>query len=61
MGFWDGLLLAGAVLIAVRSLSSLMRQRTARLVEEVQKQVDSHGGRKKNTKRKQPSSEANAA
>lgn len=61
MTLWDGLLLAVAVLIAVRSLVAMMRKRADRLVGEVQKQVDAHREREKATKRKQLRKEANAA
>ena len=53
MGFWDGLLLAAALLVAVRSLSGMMQRRGDRLVAEVQKQVDAHRERDKALKRKQ--------
>ncbi|QDT70404.1 hypothetical protein MalM25_33520 [Planctomycetes bacterium MalM25] len=42
MSLWEGLLLAAAVLVAVRSLVGMMRHRAERLVGEVQKQVDQH-------------------
>lgn len=50
MALWDGLLLAVAVTVAVRSLAGMMRRRADRLVEEVQKQVDHHREREKETK-----------
>ncbi|MEO0528995.1 MAG: hypothetical protein AAF266_00310 [Planctomycetota bacterium] len=61
MSLWDGLLLAVAVLVAVRSLTGMMRKRANRLVEEVQKQVDAHREREKALKRKQRQQEARAA
>lgn len=42
MTLWDGLLMAAAALIAVRSLAAMMRKRADRLIAEVQKQVDHH-------------------
>ncbi len=57
MSLTDGLLLAVAALIAVRSLMGMMRRRGERLVAEVQKQVDHHRerelARKMREKRKQ--------
>lgn len=53
MTLTDGLLLAAAVLIAVRSLTGLMRRRADRLVAEVQKQVDAHREREKTQKRRE--------
>lgn len=57
MTLWDGLLLAVAAFIAVRSLGGMMRNRADRLISEVQKQVDAHSEReqaqKQREKRKQ--------
>ena len=53
MSLIDGLLLAAAVLIAVRSLLDMMRQRSERLVAEVQKQVDAHREREKRRQRRE--------
>lgn len=50
MTLWDGLLLAVAALIAVRSLTGMMRKRANRLVDEVQRQVDAHREREKEKK-----------
>lgn len=50
MSITDGLLLAVAVLIAVRTLTGLMRRRAERLVAEVQKQVDHHREKEKERK-----------
>ena len=42
MDAWDGVLLAVAVAVAVRSLVYLARKRHDLLVDEVQQQVDAH-------------------
>lgn len=47
MSVTDGFLLALAVLIAVRSLTGLMRQRSEQLVEEVKQQLETHREREK--------------
>lgn len=39
LGSWDLLLLAGGVLVAVRSLVSMMRARRDRLIAEIRHQV----------------------
>ena len=42
MSLWEGLLLAAAVLVAVRVLVGMMRRREESIVQEVQAQVDAH-------------------
>jgi hypothetical protein len=42
MSLWEGLLLAAAVLVAVRALVGMMRRREESIVQEVQAQVDAH-------------------
>lgn len=61
MGFWDGLLLAVAVLVAVRTLVGMMRRRSDRLVDQVQQQFDTHREQEKARKRKERQREAGAA
>lgn len=53
MSMTDGLLLAAAGIVAVRTLVSMMRQRSQRLVEEVQKQVDAHREHEKRRKERE--------
>lgn len=45
--FWDGLLLAVAAMIAVGSLTKMMRARRDMLVSQVQSQIDAEAQRKK--------------
>ena len=59
MSVWEGLLLAVAVLVAVRTLVGMMRHRAATLVGEVQKQVDAHHEREKERVRRQRQQEMN--
>lgn len=47
MDMWDGLLLAVAAMMAVRSLTRLMRERRDMLVQQVQAQVEAENQRKK--------------
>lgn len=61
MSLWEGLLLAAAVLVAVRSLVGMMRLRAKRLVGEVQKQVDAHREREKEIQRQQRRKKLNDA
>ncbi len=61
MSLWEGLLLAAAVLVAVRSLVGMMRHRAEKLVGEVQKQVDAHREREKEIQRRQRRKELNDA
>ena len=52
MSLWEGLLLAAAVLVAVRVLVGLMRRRADSIVQEVQAQVDAHIELEKEAKKK---------
>ena len=58
MDAWEGLLLAAAALVAVRSLVHLARRRRDRLVEEVQRQVEQHREEAHRRKRNKPQEEA---
>ena len=55
MSLWEGLLLAAAVLVAVRMLVGLMRRREDSIVQEVQAQVDAHIERELEAKKKKRS------
>jgi hypothetical protein len=52
MSLWEGLLLAAAVLVAVRMLVGMMRRREDSIVQEVQAQVDAHIEREHEAKKK---------
>lgn len=52
MSIWEGLLLAVAVLVAVRMLVGMMQQRAGAIISEVQKQVDAHIEREEEAKKR---------
>ncbi len=52
MSLWEGLLLAVAVLVAVRALVGMMRRRADAIFVEVQQQVEEHVQREQKEKKK---------